>query len=572
MSARLRAVLIVLLMALAFSPRPALAHAVLIETKPAADALLDGAPDTILIRFNEPVQPVVFRVLDASGSPVADTEAARAIDQQVELPLAEGLPEGGYIVTWRVISADSHPVGGSFRFAVGAFPDEWSGEALPVAQQDARGWIVAAAAMRAVFLVALLFAAGGAWFALLVARDQPEVVAHTARLASIAAIAGGVAGLAGIGIQGGLLLAADPADLLTLSLWTASLATPLGGSLLASAVMLFFLAAMCRPARGQAAAIVALLAMLPLGMAGHAATSEPRLLTAPAVMLHAVVAGFWAGSLPPLLFAVRRLPAGEAAGVLERFSQRAVMAVILLVGAGTILAALQLRDVAALWQTNYGLVLAAKLVLVAVLMLVAIQNKEGLTHLLAAGDASAARRLRRNIRLEIGLIAAVVVLTALLGFNTPPRGLSATSHVDHGDAHGHSHDHSHDHGHSHDHDHAHGHSHDHAEPGVVEREAMVRGTTAIMRLSPARAGRNMLTVSLQGEDGNPIEALEVEARFSSTELGIEATRRGLEQGEDGYALATSDMAIPGIWQIRVDALVTDFEKPIFTFEVDIGAP
>ncbi|MCG6114738.1 MAG: copper resistance protein CopC [Mesorhizobium sp.] len=556
MSTRLRAFLLVLLMALAVAPRPALAHAVLLGTEPHADEVLDATPASIQLRFNEPVQPVVFRLLDAAGNTLVDTDAARAVDQRVELPTGGDLPEGGYIVTWRVVSADSHPIGGSFRFAVGALPEAWWGEAMPAAQQDARGWIAAAASIRAIFLAALLTATGGAWFALLVARDQAQVAGFTSRLVRVAAITGGVAALVGIGLQGGLLLAAAPLDLLAPSLWTASLATPVGGALLASAVMLFILAAICRPVPGQAAAIVALLAILPLGMAGHAATSEPRLLTAPSVMLHAVVAGFWVGSLPPLLFAVRRLPAGEAARLLERFSGRAVMAVILLVSAGTILAALQLRDVAALWQTSYGLVLAAKLVLVSGLMLIAIQNKEALTYRLAAGDVSAARRLRRNIGIEIGLVGGVVVLTALLGFNTPPRGLAAVPAHVHDDMHEHSHDH----------------EHDHAEPSAVEHKATVRGTTAILLLSPARAGRNTLTVSLRGEDGNSIEPLEVEARLASADLGIEATTRRLERGEEGYALETSDMAIPGTWQIRIDALVTDFDKPIFTFEVEIGSP
>ena len=556
MSTRLRAFLLVLLMALAVAPRPALAHAVLLDTEPQADAVLDATPASIQLRFNEPVQPVVFRLLDAAGNTLVDTDAARAVDSRVELPTGGDLPEGGYIVTWRVVSADSHPIGGSFRFAVGAVPEEWSGEAMPAAQSETRGWIAAAASIRAIFLAALLIATGGAWFALLVARDQAEVAGFTSRLVRIAAITGGVAALVGIGLQGGLLLAAAPLDLLTPTLWTASLATPVGGALLASSVMLLLLATICRPVPGQAAAIVALLAVLPLGMAGHAATSEPRLLTAPSVMLHAVVAGFWVGSLPPLLFAVHRLPAGEAARLLERFSGRAVMAVILLVSAGTILAALQLRDPAALWQTSYGLVLAAKLVLVSGLMLIAIQNKEALTYRLAAGDVSAAGRLRRNIGIEIGLVGVVVVLTALLGFNTPPRGLAAIPAHVHDDTHEHSHEH----------------SHDHAEPSAVEREATVRGTTAILRLSPARAGRNTLTVSLRDANGNSIKPLEVEARLASADLGIEATTRRLERGEEGYALETSDMAIPGTWQIRIDALVTDFDKPIFTFEVEIRSP
>ena len=43
-----------------------------------------------------------------------------ATDATVRIKLPADLPPGSYVVTWRVISADSHPVGSSFTFTVGA--------------------------------------------------------------------------------------------------------------------------------------------------------------------------------------------------------------------------------------------------------------------------------------------------------------------------------------------------------------------------------------------------------------------------------------------------------------------
>jgi len=542
--------LLVVVLALLVGVRPpaASAHAVLLGTEPAADAVADRGPGEIVLRFDEAVRPVVLRLIDADGVTVADQTAARVVDGRVELPLARALPPGGYIVTWRVISADSHPVGGSFRFAVGGYPEAWrSGGHRDAERARTASWSIALATARAVFLAGLLAATGAVWFALLVARGDQRAAADAGRLArSTAPLAAAAAGLA-IGLQGGLLLGAPPADLLSSAAWTAGLSTPIGKAFLAAATALLLLAAASRGAPGRWAAGWALLAVLPLALAGHAATAEPRLLTAPAVALHAIVAGFWLGSLPPLLVALRSRPGPQAAALLQRFSARAVPAVALLVLAGTALAVVQLGAVAALWQTGYGRVLAAKLLLVAGLLLIALRNKAVLTPALAAGRADAAGRLARNLAIELGLIGLVVVLTAALSFNAPPRTAVAAGEPGH----------------------AGGHHQAGSHPGgpAVEQRATVGGVTATLTLTPARAGANTLRLALRDAAGAPVEPLELALRIASAEHGIEAVvRRPLPQG-DHHALETADMALPGAWTLRLDVLVTDFDRVTFEFEV-----
>lgn len=542
------------------APRQALAHAVLLDTEPPADMVLDEAPARIVLRFNEPVRPVLFRVLDADGQLLAGDAEARAVDQAVELALPETLPRGGYILSWRVISADSHPVGGSFRFAVGAFPERWEGNgALGFEQQDARFWTIASAAARGVFLAALLASAGGAWFVTVIARRQAMIAEHVGRLVRRFALTGAASAATAIGLQGGLLLAAPPSQLLSMSSWAAGFATPIGWTLLASCLLLMLLAAVSRPVPARLSVIAGLFAVLPLALAGHVATAEPRWLTGPSIAVHLVVAAFWFGSLPPLFFAVKSLSAPDAARILERFSAWAVGAVVLLVAAGTTIAVIQLGNIPALWQTTYGLVLGSKLVLVAGVLTIATYNKMVLTGALAAGQENAAKHLSRTIALEIVLIGFVIVLTAALSFNTPPGSLSKA------EGQGHHHDHDHAHGDGHDH-------HHHEEPdghSTIERQATVRGTRVTLDLSPGRAGVNNLHIVVEDSQGTPVEPLEVEARFSSTDLGIEPVARRLERRNDRYEVETADMALPGIWRIRIDVLVSDFDKPIFEFEVDV---
>jgi len=139
---------------------PVLAHAQLLETDPADEARLSGPPTEVKLRFNEPIEaefnPV--KVLDQQGKRV-DQDNARVDpdDRRVVVADLKQLPKGSYTVEWRVISADTHPVNGTYRFmVVGASTNESQGTTEAVvgskgqssdqdepgseAQQDTSGW------------------------------------------------------------------------------------------------------------------------------------------------------------------------------------------------------------------------------------------------------------------------------------------------------------------------------------------------------------------------------------------------------------------------------------------------
>src|SRR5207248_33031 len=99
---------------------PASAHAMLQATTPGDGAHLDTAPSVVTMTFSEPVSAPLgaVRVFDARGRRV-DNGNVVARDATVSLGLDGSLADGCYIVTWRVISADSHPVRGAFNFTVG---------------------------------------------------------------------------------------------------------------------------------------------------------------------------------------------------------------------------------------------------------------------------------------------------------------------------------------------------------------------------------------------------------------------------------------------------------------------
>ena len=106
--------------ALLVSAVPASAHAVVVSSQPADGERLTTAPTSVTLQFNEPVRADLggLQVLDANGKRV-DTGADHTSGNSLTTSLQSGLPDGTYVASYRVVSADSHPVKGAIVFAVG---------------------------------------------------------------------------------------------------------------------------------------------------------------------------------------------------------------------------------------------------------------------------------------------------------------------------------------------------------------------------------------------------------------------------------------------------------------------
>jgi len=104
-------------------PAAAKAHALLEDTSPARGAQLERAPERVSFRFSEPVEAAFgsVRVYDGDGERVdrGSAEHAGGRGDAIAVDLRDGLGDGTYTATYRVISADSHPVRGGFVFTVG---------------------------------------------------------------------------------------------------------------------------------------------------------------------------------------------------------------------------------------------------------------------------------------------------------------------------------------------------------------------------------------------------------------------------------------------------------------------
>lgn len=127
---RILASFILVLAALGLSATTASAHTDLVSSTPKDGATLDAAPTQIVLTFNEELLEDTVKIVAKSttGDVGALSDVAQASGSKVEVPWPADAPGGTYELSYRIVSADGHPVTGSITFT---YPDASSATAAP---------------------------------------------------------------------------------------------------------------------------------------------------------------------------------------------------------------------------------------------------------------------------------------------------------------------------------------------------------------------------------------------------------------------------------------------------------
>jgi copper transport protein len=517
-----RASIAVAVIAVALNPtQQAAAHASLLSTLPADGVTIPNAPKTFTLEFNEPVSPLVMRLVRPNGQIATLTDIA-AQNKTVVVAAPEMAELGSYVLSWRVVSADGHPVGGVVSFAVG----HQSSAVAPPPVEGAAAVHVTIWAVQFVLALGLYVGAGGAFFVAWLTAKTP--ISRQGILVAFMTC-GLLAALASIPLQGLDALAKPLSNLLRPEISAAGFGTSWGVTVVvAAAALVAGLLALGFDNRMLSRALV-VFALVGIGLAlvtsGHASTAEPRFVTVPAIFLHGVCVAFWIGSLLPLTITVG---SGDSVA-LERFSQLIPVPLILLIATGVVLAFVQLDRPDALWTTAYGRVLSIKIALVLVLLALGALNRYALVpRLMQSGP----RRLIAIITTEFVLAVAILGIVGLWRFTAPPVALAAAEatfiHF-HGD----------------------------------------RAMTSIT-LKPVRGQGASLSILITDTNERPIAAKEVDVVAWNSSAGIEPIRRGASSEGDGeWRVDGLHIPVAGVWRMRVEILVNDFDKVMLEDNVEL---
>ncbi len=376
------AVIFVLLCALAL-PESASAHARLIRSTPANEAVLSKAPTLVRLVFDDTVRARsgMKAIRNGDGSVLAAKPRVLG-GRTLVIRLRTGLPEGDYTVLWKVLSDDGHEISGTIAFGVGA------GRAPPQAALSAdNGPSAQDVISRLLFFAGLLTAVGAAFFRLVVAPVPVRLMLFAFLLVFV-------------GVSGQLH------DVSLSTRFGTAMAVGAGlagvGALTAALVPVF--------PRLEPLPFAFALALLPIPtVAGHALDRGRSWIEVPVDLLHVAAASVWLGGLVSLMLVLRR--GGEHELLLRRFSNLALGSVLVLAATGVIRALSELRSVNQLWSTGYGRVLIVKTALLGLLLALGWLNRYRLVPRFSVGA------LRRSVALELlvfaGLVAAVGLLTDL---------------------------------------------------------------------------------------------------------------------------------------------------------------
>ncbi|MGY1636247.1 copper resistance protein CopC [Geodermatophilus sp. SYSU D00742] len=557
---------------------PAAAHAELVATAPGEGARLEQAPAEVTLTFTEGVSlgAGYARVLDAAGERV-DAGAATVEGNAVVVPLRSGLGDDGYLVTYRVVSADSHPISGAFSFVVG------DGELL-AAGVDAAGpgtdpvvavllplarWLGYAGLALGLGVPVLLLAGWPAGWA------SPRLRGLVTR--GLAAVA--VGACASFLLQGpysagsGVRSVAEPA-LLGATASSANGATLLVRAALAVA-LLVLLRQVWRRGVPPAPAVLAGGGVLAAGLViataavGHPVAGAWPVLAVAAAAVHVAAMAVWLGGLVGLLAGVLRedAPPADLAAALPPFSRLAAGSVTALVVTGVVQGVREVGSPVALVTTTYGWVLLAKLALVLLLLAAAgisrvwVQQHLGISrprpagrrrvtaHAFAAGGegaaahptvetaagaraevqarAAAAERasLRRSVLAELVIALVVVGLSSVL-VGTPPARAEVSRPVD-----------------------------------VTLPLESAAGTDGSVQVSvdPATAGPNTLHVYYFDETGRLAQPVDIRVALTEPSQEIGPVDVELQPAGPGHYVGDG-MTIPGAgtWTLAVTIRVDEF--------------
>ncbi|WP_246274083.1 copper resistance CopC/CopD family protein [Phytohabitans houttuyneae] len=554
------------------TPSPAWAHASLVYASPADQQTLQESPDRLRLQFTEAVSATAggIRLYDAAGQavPLSAPTHPPADQTTVDVLLAEPLPDGGYALSWRVVSADSHPVSGALTFTVGTAGTAAASN-LTDTDSAAAGWAYGSA--RWLGFAALAVLIGSAFFLVHAwpagaRRPAARRLLWTGWGASLAAT------IATVLLYGPYLAGTSPGHLLDAGLLDQSLRETRHGHaltvrialLLAFAPLIWYgLRRMARDsAMGARERVVLPIAVLATGAllaatwtaAGHSTTGTltPAALTAD--VIHLVAMAVWLGGLAVLAIAL--LPSRDTASMrraVPAFSRAAAVSVVALVATGVFQSWRQVRTVPALLNTTYGQMLIAKVLAVLVILTLAAAARSWVRRQYTISGRRAAAgpdphqlyHFRRRVTHEVLLAVAVLGLSAALvtsepastaygaGDDVPPPSGPPTSAAA-------------------------------TMPGTVPFEAgsgpSGKGLVAF-DLQPRRVGPTAAHVTVLDSGGRPMTVPEVTItlRLAAKDLGPLPINDLLPIGP-GHYTGTTTVPLPGQWEVAITVRVSDTDQ------------
>jgi copper transport protein len=521
---------------------PASAHAALANSDPANGTIVPDAPNKITLNFTESVQLLngKIQVLAPDGSR-ADQGEPTADGSTVTIPLRSGGGRGTYLVSYRVISADSHPVGGSITYSVGA------ASATPTATVDDE---TVDPVVRAIIPVGKYLGYAG-----LVLLVGPVLVLALLWPHRLSRRGPGRLVWTGLGLVAFSTLLAiwlqapystgsglfdvrvgDLRDVLG-STFGAIMLVRLGVICAAALLLRPLLTGTGHDSKTDLALLgvlgVAALATWPL--TGHPTASPVAGVSVVVDAIHLAAMAVWLGGLVMLVaFLLRQADERELGAILPIWSRWAATAVAALIVAGVVQALIEVSSLDGLFLTTYGRLILVKVGLAAIVLGVAWYSRRLVRSKAAEAEP---RGLRRVVWVELAITAVVLGVTSALVQIPPARTAEAS---------------------------------DTAGVSTTVTKTLTDNKMALqIDVFPAAVGNNSIHLYAYTPDNKPLTVVEWSATAALAGKGIEPIEIPLLRITDFHAVG--DIALPaaGEWTFKVTARTSDIDQSTLSTTVTV---
>jgi copper transport protein len=530
---------------------PAAAHAALIRTVPVQGSVVQQAPGEIVITFSEVVTPVrdKIKVIGPDGNRV-DRGSPKVTGDDLHIPLRSDGDRGTYVVGYRVISADGHPVGAAFTYSLGAPSQNNATADVQSGGQTDR--VVSAGIDVSNFLgyAGLILVAGPALVLMLLwprrlDRRGPTRLAYGGlgllALATLLELYLEVPYSVGTGIFG--ITGGDLGTELVDRYGIAHLVRL--GVIACSAVLLRpVLAGGGGSWRRWALIVLGVAGAATWGIAGHPGTSAAPALTVVADTVHLGGVALWIGGLIVLFaFLLRRADPEELGAILPVWSDWAAASVAALVLAGTAQALVEIGSFGALLHTTYGKLVLVKAGLLAVVLVVALFSRRlvrrGAADADGEPDPTVGRRLRRTVLLEVVGAVVIIGVASVLVQTTPARTQAAVD----------------------------------AGAGQTGQFATTMNSPLYqlqVDIEPTQTGPNEIHLYAYTPQGAPLKVLEWKVSAGLPAQGIEPIAAVLTPITDSHDVGQITLPVAGSWTFSFTLRTTEIDEATVTTTVKVS--
>ena len=412
------------------------AHAGLKSSEPAASSVLEQSPKEIVLNFGEAVE-VSFgsiRLFDSNSKLVElpmpkFVEANGVIDAKtirVEIP---ELQSGSYLVVWRVVSADSHPVQGAFAFQIGT-----KGLNLESLSQE----ILASSSAPFAVKLAMGFARWLSFLGVMVMVGAMLLATRIIGLSRVDKIIFGSWITAFVGSTLILLLQAPYALGQAMSIGEVFsavddvLQTRLGTWLVVrGTILLAFLLLIRqrnlhdRPIYRMVAILLGIGLFATFSISGHPGMREFSALSIGTDIVHFLSVSAWMGGLVTLVLLGRKWQS-ESSLVISWFSFTATISMPIMVATGVAQAWRMMEGFQNIFSTTYGVVLSVKILLVIVAIAAGTRARQVFKSKKVDQQDLREIKFSRTVLAESMIGVAVLAVTAVL-VSVPPLSISGAA-------------------------------------------------------------------------------------------------------------------------------------------------